>query len=86
MRRRDFLTGSAVAVPFAGLARAQNAALSPKRGRISLMTNDFGSMLPATWDRTKELGLQGPYSIETNGGPDPYAPIQKVIDALLGNI
>jgi Xylose isomerase-like TIM barrel/TAT (twin-arginine translocation) pathway signal sequence len=32
---------------------------------------------------SKELGFKGWYSIETDGGPDSWADIQKVIDALL---
>jgi hypothetical protein len=34
---------------------------------------------------SKELGFKGWYSIET-GGSDPWASIQKVIDALLQNL
>ena len=32
---------------------------------------------------SKELGFKGWFSIETDGGPDPWTPIQRVIDALL---
>lgn len=32
---------------------------------------------------SKQLGFKGWFSIETDGGPDPWTPIQKVIDALL---
>ena len=59
MRRRDFLMSSAATAFFAGLARAQGAALSPKLDRISLMTNDFSGMLPETWDRSKEVAPGG---------------------------
>jgi hypothetical protein len=55
MRRRDFMAGSVAAASLAGLARAQGAALSPKLGRISLMTNDFDELLPEIWDRSKEV-------------------------------
>lgn len=59
MRRRDFLVGPAAAVSLAGLARAQDAALSPKLDRISLMSNDFSPILPETWDRSKEVAPKG---------------------------
>jgi sugar phosphate isomerase/epimerase len=59
MRRRDFLVGPAAAVSLAGLARAQNAALSPKLDRISLMSNDFSGTLPETRNRSKEVAPQG---------------------------
>ena len=32
---------------------------------------------------SKELNFKGWFSIETDGGPDPWTPIQQVIDALL---
>ena len=34
---------------------------------------------------SKEVGYKGPYSIETgrNNGPDPYAAVQSVLEALL---
>jgi hypothetical protein len=34
---------------------------------------------------SKEMGFQGVYSVET-GGPDPYAAVQKVVDALVENL
>ncbi len=41
------------------------------------------SNLPTAIQLSKELGFKGWFSIETDGGPDSWAEIQKVIDALL---
>ena len=35
---------------------------------------------------SKEMGFKGWYSIESDGGPDPWGRIQKVIDALVANL
>jgi hypothetical protein len=34
---------------------------------------------------SKQMGFRGVYSIET-GGPDPYAKVQTILDALLANM
>ena len=44
------------------------------------------SNLPMAVKLSKELGFKGWFSIETDGGPDAWAEIQKVIDALLQNM
>jgi hypothetical protein len=44
------------------------------------------SNLPMAIKLSKELGFKGWFSIETDGGPDAWAEIQKVIDALLQNL
>jgi hypothetical protein len=55
MNRRDFLFGSATAASAISLARAQDTATPAKLDRISIMTNDFHSVLPEIWDRSKEV-------------------------------
>jgi hypothetical protein len=69
MKRREFLAGAAAA-SLAGLARAQNAALSPKLDRISLMTNCFNGLLPETRDRLKETA---PGALDMMDVPDAVA-------------
>jgi hypothetical protein len=58
MRRRDFLACPAAAASLAGLARAQDASLSPKLDRISVLSNTI-STLAETWDRSKEAPSRG---------------------------
>ena len=50
MRRRDFLLGSAVCIPLAGVARAQDAATRTKLDRISVMSNDFDAVMTEVRD------------------------------------
>lgn len=45
---------------------------------VSLRSN-LATAIPLS----KKMGFKGWFSIETDGGADPWAPIQKVIDALL---
>ena len=50
MRRRDFLLGSAACTPFAGIARAQDAASRAKLDRVSVMSNDFDAVMTEVRD------------------------------------
>jgi hypothetical protein len=59
MNRRNFLFGSAAAASAISRARAQDAATLAKLDRISLMTNDFDTILPEIWDRSKEVAPKG---------------------------
>jgi hypothetical protein len=69
-RRRDFLIGAAAAAPFVKLARAQDAATRAKLDRISLMTNDFDTLVAEIWDRSKEMQ---PKSLDIMDLPDAVA-------------
>src|SRR5579883_1109719 len=59
LRRRDFLFGSAAAASAISLARAQDTATRAKLDRISVMSNDFDTILPEIWDRSKEVAPKG---------------------------
>jgi hypothetical protein len=50
---------------------------------ITVQHIDLRSNLATAIPLSKEMGFKGWFSIETDGGPDPWAPIQKVISALL---
>ncbi len=50
MRRRDFLLGSAACIPFAGIARPQDAARRAKLDRVSVMSNDFDAIMTEVRD------------------------------------
>ena len=50
---------------------------------ITVQHVSLRSNLPTAIPLSKKLGFKGWFSIETDGGADPWAPIQKVIDALL---
>ena len=69
MKRRDFLFGSAAACALTQ-ARAQDAATRAKLDRISLMTNDFDTILPEIWDRSKEVA---PKELDMMDLPDAVA-------------
>jgi hypothetical protein len=58
MRRRDFLIGCAAAAALVKVTPAQEAPRG-KLDRVSLMTNDFDSILPEIWDRSKEVAPKG---------------------------
>jgi hypothetical protein len=50
MRRRDFLLGSAASTPFLGVAGAQDAATRAKLERVSVMSNDFDTVMTEVRD------------------------------------
>lgn len=50
---------------------------------ITVQHVNLRSNLATAIPLSKEMGFKGWFSIETDGGPDPWAPIQKVISALL---
>jgi len=70
MNRRAFLFGSAAALSAVGLVRAQDPATRAKLGRISVMTNDFDTILPEIWDRSKEVA---PKELDMMDLPDAVA-------------
>jgi hypothetical protein len=59
LRRREFLMGFPVAASLVKMARAQDSATRAKLDRISLMTNDFDTILPETRDRSKQVAPKG---------------------------
>lgn len=60
----------------AGLRRLYPLAITVQH--VSLRSN-LATAIPLS----KQMGFKGWFSIETDGGPDPWVPIQKVISALL---
>ena len=57
--------------------------LYPLARTVQHINNRPRSNLPLAMKLSKELGFKGWFSIETDGGPDAWAQIQNVIDALL---
>jgi Xylose isomerase-like TIM barrel len=57
--------------------------LYPLARTVQHISDSPRSNLPMAIKLSKELGFKGWFSIETDGGSDPWADIQKVIDALL---
>jgi hypothetical protein len=60
--------------------------LYPLARTVQHINDSPRSNLPMAIKLSKELGFKGWFSIETDGGPDAWAEIQKVIDALLLNL
>ena len=60
--------------------------LYPLARTVQHINDSPRSNLPMAIKLSKELGFKGWFSIETDGGPDSWAEIQKVIDALLLNL
>jgi hypothetical protein len=54
MRRRDFLLASAASTPFLGVAGAQDAATRAKLERVSVMSNDFDTLMTEVRDWSHE--------------------------------
>ena len=57
--------------------------LYPLARTVQHISDSPRSNLPTAIKLSKELGFKGWFSIETDGGPDAWAGIQKVINALL---
>ena len=57
--------------------------LYPLARTVQHINDSPRSNLPTAIKLSKELGFQGWFSIETDGGPDAWAQIQNVINALL---
>ncbi len=57
--------------------------LYPLARTVQHINDSRRSNLPLAIKLSKELGFKGWFSIETDGGPDAWAQVQRVIDALL---
>lgn len=57
--------------------------LYPLARTVQHINDSWRSNLPLAVRLSKQLGFKGWFSIETNGGPDAWAEIQKVVNALL---
>ena len=57
--------------------------LYPLARTVQHISDNPRSNLPTAIKLSKELGFKGWFSIETDGGPDAWAEIQNVINALL---
>ena len=57
--------------------------LYPLARTVQHISDNPRSNLPSAIKLSKELGFKGWFSIETDGGPDAWAEIQNVINALL---
>jgi Xylose isomerase-like TIM barrel len=60
--------------------------LFPLARTVQHINDSPRSNLPLAIKLSKELGFKGWFSIETDGGTDSWAEIQRVIDALLENL
>ena len=60
--------------------------LYPLARTVQHINDSPRSNLPMAIKLSKELGFKGWFSIETDGGDDAWAAIQKVIDALVQNL